>query len=139
MIRRQAMKDVGLARRRRGTYGRANTGQSVSFDNINSPKWATEAASADANSNASTSTSPSTGVETLDESSGGATSVTDYDEIPSNDVVVRSNPSAMAYGRSSILSPLSLMSGYERMRFEYGLDLSMLTVLTTFNVGKSAV
>ncbi|KXT12787.1 hypothetical protein AC579_1806 [Pseudocercospora musae] len=31
------------------------------------------------------------------------------------------------------------MSGYDRVRFEFGLDLSMLTVLTNFNVGKSAI
>ncbi|KAF7190186.1 hypothetical protein HII31_08517 [Pseudocercospora fuligena] len=139
MIRRQAMKDVGLARRRRGNYGRANAGQSVSFDNTSSPKRIMETVPADANINASTSTSPSTGVDTLDESSGGTTSVTDYDEVASNDVVVRSTPNATAYAPSSVLGPLSLMSGYERMRFEYGIDLSMLTVLTNFNVGKSAI
>ncbi|KAI7210922.1 hypothetical protein KC333_g7951 [Hortaea werneckii] len=126
IIRKQAMKDVGIARKKRGNYGRANRRQV-----LGSMADASPVVDGDP-SNVS--------VPCAEDGSGDSSStLADIDEyIP--------RPSRVTDATQRSLVPFDLLSSrmnscpaYQSARSRFGVELSDLGVLTNFNVGKSTI
>ncbi|KAI6893752.1 hypothetical protein KC318_g4298 [Hortaea werneckii] len=126
MIRKQAMKDVGIARKKRGNYGRANQRQV-----LGSMADASPVVDGDP-SNVSVPCAE-------DESGDSSSTLADIDEyIP--------RPSRVTDATQRSLVPFDLLSSsmsscpaYQSARSRFGVELSDLGVLTNFNVGKSTI
>lgn len=144
-IRKQAMKDIGIARKKRGTYGRSNMRQMPSkgsAEGINIPIWtmveAVSSSSSDSRASSKTPTSSSSGTLPSD-----TDLLADCDEIlpiGCNDEWLMAR-SGGEQGMSSMLmlSTMSTHPQYERARSTFGIDLMSLSILTNFNVGRSTI
>ena len=137
IIRKQAMKDVGNARKQRGNLGRANKKPLPVLEDT--AVQIRPAASSDSSRESSTSfdlTSP----EISD--SSNSTDATDYDEIVPREDVPTKRPFPVTDMHAA--SPLSFMainlfSNYETARAKFMVDVTDLSVLTNFNIGKGTI
>lgn len=127
MIRKQAMKDVGIARKRKGNYGKQNTRQVVCTD---VPKELAVRSSSSPSISSETRTSDTSG-------SSDSTEGTDYEELVDRQLVYPAHK-RMAMSRMC-LQTARLSSGYEHARSRFKIDITDLSMLTHFNVGKSTI
>ncbi|KAI6859995.1 hypothetical protein KC343_g4872 [Hortaea werneckii] len=126
IIRKQAMRDVGIARKKRGNYSRANRRQMPESMADASPVVGSD--------------SGDVSVPCAEDASGDSSSkLVDVDEY-----VPRASPVSDATQQS--LAPFDLLSSnmsscpaYQSARSRFGVELSDLGVLTNFNVGKSTI
>lgn len=143
LIRKQAMKDVGNARRKRGNYGKVNLRPSaVVFEEAQSRDRATAFPIRTLDSSDSSD-------ETLDFSPETAASSTSTnptepaDEELSRDLVVSKKPFPVEelHSNTTLLSfaAINLFSNYETARAKFTVDVTDLAILTNFNVGKSTI
>ena len=142
VIRKQAMKDVGNARRKRGDYGKVNLRQVPVFEETKTCNRTTKFPIRTMDSSESSD-------ETLDSSpdtaeSSASTDPTEIaDEEVSRDLTLlkRKFPVAELHAQNTPLSyaAISLFSNYETARAKFSVDVTDLAVLTNFNVSKSAI
>lgn len=143
LIRKQAMKDVGNARRKRGNYGKVNLRPSaVVFEEDQRRYRATTFPIRTLDSSDSSD-------ETLDlspdtaESSASTDPTEPADEELSRDLVVSQKvfPVEQLHSSATPLSfaAISLFSNYETARAKFTVDVTDLAILTNFNVGKSTI
>lgn len=130
VIRKQAMKDVGNARRKRGSSGRVNlrTARVVETTNVSIRSEA----------------SPDSSLESSSTESSGSSKTaedTDYDELlPRHSVVSkRRNPNGTRDQDPFSFATISLFSNYETARSKFQIDVVDLTMLTNFHVGRSTI
>jgi hypothetical protein len=141
IIRKQAMKDVGNARRKRGDYGKVNLRQVPVFEGTKTRMGTTECPIRTSDSESSDETfdfSPDTA-----ESSASTDPTEIEDEEVSRELTVlkRKFPVAALHAQNTPLSyaAISLFSNYETARAKFSVDVADLAILTNFNVGKSAI
>jgi hypothetical protein len=135
LIRKQAMKDVGIARKKRGGYGRVNLRQSPSDTNTTSvSKEASE------NSDNSTDTDQHTRV-TPESDSASSVPATDTDATTPDDQLVVKRHMHTWLTDQDWLKPLNgpPATDYERLRMKYHFDIRDLSILTSFNIGKGTM
>ena len=135
IIRKQAMKDVGDARRRKGNYGRVNMRQAPVFEKPSTdiPIRSTVNSSDSSREGSATVYLPSP--DTTD--SRDSTDATDYDEIIPR---TRKFPVTELQAHESLsFAAISLFSNYETARAKFTIDVADLSILTNFNVGKSTI
>ena len=134
------MKDAGNARKKRGAYGRVNMRQLPLYDQA-STDFPIRSAVSSGNSSSDDSgqldlTSPGTTDSSRD------SELTDYDElIPRNTSRPKKRHSLAAVKANDALSfaAINLFSNYETARSKFQLDVTQLSVLTNFHVGKSTI
>jgi hypothetical protein len=151
-IRKQAMKDVGIARKKRGNYGRINLRQIPVYaegsDGATVPiRSAVANVSRSSSSTLSNRTSPRVAGTTPPSNSRSV--LLDWaeydDEILQDAVESVANTSLTRYGDDRdlscelVLANMSPYPEYERARSKFGIDLMSLSILTNFNVGKSTI
>ena len=141
IIRKQAMKDVGNARRKRGDYGKVNLRQVPVFEETKTRNRTTECPIRTSDSESSDETldfSPDTA-----ESSASTDPTEIEDEEVSRELTVpkRKFPVAELHAQNTPLSyaAISLFSNYETARAKFAVDVVDLAILTNFNVGKSTI
>lgn len=132
LIRKQAMKDVGIARRKRGGYGRVNLRQQPleSCRGNVAAKRSLDGTSYDSSAtSSSTSTPPTEDTET-------------ESVIPENGQLVLAGQTTDTWlSDLDCLMPLNNnpATGYDRMRMKYDFDIRDLSILTSFNIGKTTM
>jgi len=134
LIRKQAMKDVGIARKKRGGYGRVNLRQPPSNTNSNVPKESSES------SGSSTDTDQRSRV-TPDSDFDCSALTTDTDATtPDGQLVVTRQMHTWLTDQDWIM-PLNgpPATDYERLRMKYHFDIRDLSILTSFNIGKGTM
>lgn len=119
-------EDVGLARKRRGNYGRANACQSKVHVDTDGPIEQT----------VTDSPTYQTSPPTLGSGSPDVLQAQASCNL-SRDVVQRTPPS-LARTLAFIPGPLSFTTAYERSRSRWRIDLNDLSMLTNFSLGKWA-
>lgn len=123
MIRKQAMKDVGDARRKRRKNARDAAAQQLARDDTTTTTSIQSTSSSDGTFDSSSSDT-SGGVGLADEAG-------DYDELL---------PLLSEHGYPPKLgSPMSLPSSYEVARARFRVDVTDLSMLTNFNVGRGVI
>lgn len=134
LIRKQAMKDVGLARKKRGGYGRVNLRQLPSDTNTSVSKRSSE------NSGDSTDTDQHSRV-TPDSDSASSGPTTDTDATTPDDQLVVTRQMHTWLADQDWLMPLNgpPATDYERLRMKYHFDIRDLSILTSFNIGKGTM
>lgn len=134
------MKDVGLARRKRGNYGRVNMRQAVVVVEDKDTGCHIESAVADASS-ISSSTSPSSGNQTPNshKPASETTAGTDWSEQSTNDWALTRRTSNDLNDWSLLLPSLSCNSAYEQTRAKFCVDIPQLSILTNWSVSRSAI
>lgn len=136
-VRKQAMKDVGISRRKRGNYGRANARQSQAFGTeFPIGRGVAEVGSSD-NSQDSCGTSDAETSESSRTSEG-----TEYEEIVSRGSALARRCWPLMVDRADdafSFTTISLLSDYGSARSKFHLDITDLSILTNFNVGKSTI
>ena len=134
VIRKQAMKDVGNARRKRGNYGKVNLRQVPAFENTtNIPIRTVD--STDSSSSETLDLSPDTS-----DSSISTEPVDSADEELPRDLKVSNKKISLTELQSQkplTYSAITLFSNYETARAKFSVDIVDLAILTNFNVGKS--
>jgi hypothetical protein len=139
IIRKQAMKDVGEARKKRGNYGRVNMRQLPHFEDTETDVQIRPVVMR--------SVSPDSS-ETLDLTKFGSsdstsdTDPTDFDEeVLSTGALARKGVpvAALHQGSGTTLAAINLFTNYETARAKFRVDLADLSILTNFNVGKSTI
>lgn len=134
LIRKQAMRDVGIARKRKGGFGKQNVGQYPKTDVPIRP-----VVSADSTSSKSSSRTESPDTSGSDTSSSSRdTEDTEQDDLLDRQLVAPRGHAAAARPLS-FLQTTNLLSGYETTRSKFNLDITDLSMLTNFNVGKSLI
>ena len=144
LIRKQAMKDVANARKKRGNYGRVNMRQLPIFEqdtdipirvldgDDTTSRESSETLDFDSspeNATASSKTSSEEACEGFDEL------VPRY-RVPAK----RKAPFAASRAHEQLsLAAVSLFSNYETARSKFRVDVTDLTILTNFNIGKSTI
>jgi len=134
LIRKQAMKDVGIARKKRGGYGRVNLRQNPSDARTSVPKESTES------SGSSTDTDRHSHV-TPNSDSASSTPTTDTDATtPEAQLAVTKQMQTWLTDHDLVL-PLNgpPATGYEKLRMKYHFDVRDLSILTSFNIGKGTM
>ncbi|KAI7090310.1 hypothetical protein KC356_g1731 [Hortaea werneckii] len=125
-IRKQAMKDVGIARKKRGNYGRANRRQVLESVADASPLVDRDPGDVSL---------PCTGTASDDSSS----TLADIDEyFPRTSRVTGATQQSLA-PFDLLSSSMSSCPAYQFARSRFDVELSDLGVLTNFNVGKSTI
>jgi hypothetical protein len=134
LIRKQAMKDVGIARKKRGGYGRVNLRQSPSHANTSVPKETSE------NSGTSTDIEDHSRV-TPDSDSASSAPTTDTDATTPDDQLVVTRQMHTWLTEPDWLMPLNgpPATDYERLRMKYHFDIRDLSILTNFNIGQGTM
>lgn len=137
LIRKQAMKDVGIARKKRGTYGRTNIRQAPPVEEctITQKEASVESISSDARSSERASGMNSNSPEKETSST---------DAITPEEVTSHVNPVVHARRRKAIedwMHPLrqNPPTAYESLRIKYHIDIQDLSGLTSFNVGRTTM
>lgn len=136
IIRKQAMRDVGIARKRKGTFGKQDTGQFAS--NRTAVPIRPSVSSTSGNSSSSSATASP---ETLSSGTSVSTKETDdtgFDESFDWQLVPTNGKKCYA-DRSAFTPSASLFSSYETTRSKFSVDITDLSMLTNFNVGKSTI
>ncbi|TKA79030.1 hypothetical protein B0A55_03153 [Friedmanniomyces simplex] len=145
-IRKQAMRDVGIARKKKGSYGRINMRQMPEYAE------ATEAASVPfrssvamtlsrSGSSTGSSRSSSTVPPLTTQNTSHPDNIADW---AADEFIAREDVADVALTYQSLtcdfmLADISPHPEYERARSKFGIDLMSLSVLTNFNVGKSTI
>lgn len=133
LIRKQAMKDVGIARKKRGRTTRNQ--QPVSRDN---PRVQEETSSSYTTTHGSSTPSSNSTPPTTDICTGATT-------IDDEQLVLENQPlddETLAWlSKQAWMMPFygSPMSDYEQLRMKYDFDILDLSILTSFNVGKNTM
>ena len=135
------MRDVGIARKKRGNYGRVNMRQlpvySGETDSASVPiRSAVAGVSRSSSSNGSSHDSPMLGSSrTLSDDWA------EFDEIVSREPENTDGryPGDRNLRCDMVLANMSPHPEYERARSKFGIDLMSLSILTNFNVGKSTI
>lgn len=141
-VRKQAMKDVGAARRKTGDYGRVNLGQYLVIDEvINAEKQKTWDGEYDITK--PLGLDPRTSAKfSLLFAAGAASKMTDRTiarmrdpsrrapQLPSSTEPHQNWPNSLA---------INPPNSYEALRAKYQFDVSDLWALTTFHIGRSTV
>lgn len=138
LIRKQAMKDVGLARKKRGGYGRVNLRQPPSDVDTSALKGPSESSG----SGSSTATHPHSCVTpTSDSVSSAPTTDADTDATDPDDQLVVTTPMHSWLTDQDWALPLTgpPASDFERLRMKYHFDIRDLSILTSFNIGKGTM
>lgn len=132
LIRKQAMRDVGIARKRKGTYGKQNTGQLPKTDVQFRP-----VVSSSSGSNSNRTDSP----EMYGSDTSGSSKDTEDTEVEGlfDRQLVPARSTNASPNASSFLQTLKLLSSYETTRSRFNIDIVDLSMLTNFNVGKSTI
>ena len=130
IIRKQAMKDVGEARKKRGNYGRVNMRQLPQFED-------TDFQMRPVRSDSSPDSLDRLGLtkDGSSDSTGDDTDPTDFDEeVLSTAALARKGvPVASLHeGNSMSLAAINLFSSYETARSKFCIDLADLSILTNF-------
>lgn len=135
LIRKQAMKDVGIARKKRGGHGRVNLRQPP----------------CDAYTSVRIRSSETTGSSTSTEEHNHVTSdsecnslvlATDTDATtPDGDQLVVTKQTHSWLTDQDWIMPLNgpPATDYERLRMRYHFDIQDLSILTSFNIGKGTM
>ncbi|KAK3686490.1 hypothetical protein LTR37_019775 [Vermiconidia calcicola] len=130
IIRKQAMKDVGENRKRKGNFGRINLRQLPVSEQTGCQIRSAEGTSSSDSSATLDLTSPDTS-----ESSRGD-GLDDYDEV----VLRKTAPVAAMHTQQPFsFAAINLFSNYETARSKFRVDLTELSILTNFNVDKSTI
>jgi hypothetical protein len=134
LIRKQAMKDVGIARKKRGGYGRVNLRQTPVEINTSVSKEASES------SGHSTDTDHHSHV-TPESDLASSTPTTDTDATTPDDQLVVTRQMHTCLTDRDWLMPLNgpPATDYERLRMKYHFDIRDLSILTSFNIGKGTM
>lgn len=135
LIRKQAMKDVGMARKRKGNYGRINLRQPPAFEE-------TDVQEESVASSSESATLPSgSGTESPPTSNSSTDEATCDEIVPRKPTkIVRRQPVTVAAWTNLPVPPAAAPpSLYEAMRTKYHIDIPDLSILTSFNVGKGAM
>lgn len=150
MIRKQAMKDVGLARKKKGNYGRVNLRQLPHYAGTTErPSVPIRSTVANVSRNGisalrirSDSRASGTSTPSLDASDpfDWADEGVDIQHDSTDSSVALTGYDADQYLPCElVLADMALYPEYERARSKFGIDLSSLSILTNFNVGKSTI
>jgi hypothetical protein len=146
LIRKQAMKDVANARKKRGNYGRVNMRQLPLFEETDVQiRTVVSDASDDSSSRESSETldftsSPENATESSKSSNEEACE--GFDElVPRYRVPAkRKAPFGAIRAHDQLsLAAVSLFSSYETARSKFRVDVTDLSILTNFNIGKSTI
>lgn len=134
LIRKQAMRDIGIARKRKGTFGKQNTGQ---FPTADVPIRAAVSSAGGNKSSSSGTSSP----ETWGSDASASTQSTDDTELDAlfGQQLVPARRKPITTGRISSIQTVNLLSSYETTRARFNVDITDLCMLTNFNVGKSII
>ncbi|KAK3115694.1 hypothetical protein LTR53_004710 [Teratosphaeriaceae sp. CCFEE 6253] len=142
-IRKQAMRDVGIARKKKGTCGRVNLCQLPLYPESASVPFRTAVALTLSQSSSSTRSSSRTPAgQTPRSSHSNAVDWAEFDDIvPREEVAdaLQTYATERGLGGALMLTELSPLPEYERARSKFGIDLMSLSILTNFNVGKSTI
>lgn len=133
-IRKQAMKDVGNARRRRGGSTRLNSKSSGAIATTDVPIRSPANSSLESNRHSSsTSDSSSDSITTPEDE--------DYDElVPQKSVALKRRTARLPTSQDAFsFDAISLFSNYETARSKFQVDVVDLTMLTNFHVGASTI
>lgn len=129
LIRKQAMKDVGIARKKRGGYGRVNLRQHPTEEDTNAQKEAsTSSSSTDSSTTSSAKSTPPEDTDTDATSTDGQLVLAGQTHDWLCDQVLTAS-----------LSNRNPSSGFDKLRLKYGFDVRDLSLLTSFNVGQSTM
>jgi hypothetical protein len=134
LIRKQAMKDVGIARKKRGGYGRVNLRQQPSDTHTSVPKRSSESSGSSSDTDHHSRVTP-------DSESASSVPTTDTDATtPDNQLVVTRHMQTWLADQDCVL-PLTgpPATDYERLRMKYHFDIRDLSILTSFNIGKGTM
>ncbi|KAK5688766.1 hypothetical protein LTS10_000744 [Elasticomyces elasticus] len=145
-IRKQAMRDVGIARKQKGNYGRINLRQGVQHaDSLEGsiPFRSAVGMTLSRSSSTTLSSRSSSRAPAVRTPNTSQPSTVDWDEfveaIPREDVVNDYANDQSTMSRNLVPWGLSPVPDYERARSKFGIDLMSLSILTNFNVGKSTI
>lgn len=131
------MKDVGIARKKKGNHGRINTRQLPVFDTDNQIETVVSSKSS---RNGTTLHGLATPATSSSSSSPEDTEGTDYDElVPRSDFRPKKTISGRPNRPQDVFSfaAINLFSNYETARSKFQVDLADLALLTDFNVNIS--
>ena len=128
------MKDVGIARKKRNGSGRATSTESSTLDSTDIPVRSVVDSDSSGES-AATSVTPSSA------SSNEGTDITDDDEMVLRKDWSRKDSSTAVVSRRNAFSfdAINLLSDYESARSRFQVDITNLSMLTGFNMGKSII
>lgn len=142
IIRKQAMKDVGNARRKRGDYGKVNLRQVPVFEGRKTCNKTTDIPIRTLDSSGSSEETVDSSPDTAESSASSEPTDVEDQEIPRELTVSKTKfPVTELYAPNTPLSYASiiLFSNYETARAKFSVDVTDLAMLTNFNVGKSAI
>ncbi|KAF2171364.1 hypothetical protein M409DRAFT_18480 [Zasmidium cellare ATCC 36951] len=139
LIRKQAMKDVGLARRKRGNYGRVNMRQPVVVVEEEETNDRIESTVADTSSKSSNSSPSGSDTPSSKKPASESTAGTEWSEQSTNQLVLTRRTSNELYDWSQLLPSLSCDTAYERTRAKFCVDIPQLSILTSWSVSRSAI
>lgn len=136
------MKDVAIARKKRGSHNRVNVGQPVVELDTNDPKEALEHACSKRGSSASASEASGMKANSGSKNPEKATASTLFTGSSEEDQLdwplvqqwLQRSPQT-----APLQSSLSLATAYERARATYHFDLTQLSILTNFNISRPII
>ncbi|KAK0936027.1 hypothetical protein LTR29_012399 [Friedmanniomyces endolithicus] len=139
-IRKQAMRDVGNARKKRNGNGRvimpqisqhASAAESASVSYRPAMVMTLSGTSSSSSSDSSTSRLTTPSFDTIDWA--------DYEEIIPRVEIANAISISQSLSCDFVFPDISPLPDYERTRSRFGIDLQSLSLLTNFNVGKSTI
>ncbi|KAF2718395.1 hypothetical protein K431DRAFT_230947 [Polychaeton citri CBS 116435] len=138
-IRQQAMRDVAIARKQKGTYGRINKVQHPDLGSASTDDQTGQSETSDAQESVESGQekSPSNSSTDSDSSGGGvqlSTTPFAYEE-ESSDLSHISDALASWIARPDRMP----LGAYEALRARYGVDVTNLGMLTTFNISQTTI
>ncbi|KAK0255297.1 hypothetical protein LTR91_018871 [Friedmanniomyces endolithicus] len=141
-IRKQAMRNVGNARKKRNGNGRVIMPQmphrAKAAEPASVPSQSAIALTLSGSSSSTGSSSSSSSASRLNTPCFDTIDWADYDEVIPRDEVA--NAILISQSLCDFVFPdISPLPEYERTRSRFGVDLQSLSLLTNFNVGKSTI
>jgi hypothetical protein len=134
LIRKQAMKDVGIARKKRGGYGRVNLRQKLVDTNTDTPMRPSEELVETVPHNHSNATSSSSSTPACPDSNTDATT-------PDEQQLISIKQVNEWHAHQTWVVPLNgpPATDFERLRMKYHFDIRDLSILTSFKVGSGTM
>lgn len=129
LIRKQAMKDVGIARKKRGRLNVRQEPVRVQEETSGSNT------SIDSTAGSSSDSTPAT----LDACDDTVTSIDDDRTVPADDPLDEETLEWLSEQTWMMPFHGSPITGYEQLRMKYNFDIRDLSILTSFNVGKNTL
>lgn len=140
LIRKQAMRDAGVARRKKGGHGRVNIRQPIVHnDEAADPNASNGRFNASMGSAASETFSSEAQDTSSPETSQSSATLVDVDTIVPRNVTDMSVSKRRPRRFNLLSSNPSTCPAYQAVRSRFGVELTDLAVLTNFNVGKSTI